>query len=93
MTESEALAYDGNPIDNLKPLADAGIPLIHVVGDADNVVPVSENTAIIEARYKALGGEIVVISKAGVGHHPHGLTDPTPIVDFVLKHAGLVSEK
>lgn len=31
-TEAQALAYDGNPIDNLKPLADAGIPLLHVVG-------------------------------------------------------------
>jgi len=23
-----------------------------------------------------------------VGHHPHSLQDPTPIVDFVLKNSG-----
>tara|TARA_R110002096_G_scaffold16106_11_gene55018 strand:+ start:5715 stop:6500 length:786 start_codon:yes stop_codon:yes gene_type:complete len=85
-TEEEALAYRGNPIDRLEPLAKAGIPLLHVVGDADDVVPVAENTAIVEARYLALGGSIKVIHKPGVGHHPHSLEDPTPIVEFIHKH-------
>lgn len=87
--EAEALAYKGNPVDSLAPLAKAKIPLIHVVGDADDVVPAAENTAIIEQRYKALGGEIVVIHKPGVGHHPHGLDKPQPVVDFILKAAGI----
>ena len=86
LTEADALAYRHNPIDNLKPLARAGVALLHVVGDADVVVPVEENTAIIESRYKKLGGEIRVIHKPGVGHHPHSLKDPGPIVAFVLKH-------
>jgi pimeloyl-ACP methyl ester carboxylesterase len=85
--EAEALAYKGNPIDVLAPLARAKIALIHVVGDADDVVPVPENTAIVEARYLKLGGEIKVIHKPGIGHHPHGLEDPTPVVDFILAHA------
>ena len=87
LTQEQAKAYKGNPIDNLNPLAMAGVPLLHVVGDADKVVPVSENTAIIEKRYKTLGGQIQVIHKTGVGHHPHSLKDPKPIVDFILKHA------
>ena len=33
----EAKTYKGNPVDNLKPLADAGVPIIHVVGDAGTV--------------------------------------------------------
>jgi pimeloyl-ACP methyl ester carboxylesterase len=82
------LAYNLNPIDNLEPLAKARVPLLHVVGDADTVVPVAENTAIVENRYKELGGTIQVIVKKGVGHHPHSLDDPTPIVDFILKHSG-----
>lgn len=86
-SESEALAYPGNPVDTLAPIAKAGIALIHVVGDADDVVPVAENTALIEERYKRLGGEITVIHKPGIGHHPHGLEDPSPVVDFILKHA------
>ena len=87
-TEAEALAYDKNPVDMLAPLARAKIPLVHVVGEADDVVPVEENTAVIERRYLALGGHMVVFRKAGVGHHPHGLDDPTAVVRFILEHAG-----
>lgn len=87
LTRQEAEKYQGNPIDNLKPLAIAGVPIIHVVGDADETVPVSENTAIIEERYNALGGFIKVIHKKGVAHHPHSLKDPKPIVDFILKNS------
>jgi len=88
LTEAEALAYKLNPIDNLALLAKADVPLLHVVGDADVVVPLAENTAIVEQRYKALGGQIKVIVKKGVGHHPHSLPDPAPIVAFILEHAG-----
>ena len=86
LTEAEALAYKGNPIDRLEPLAKAGVPLLHVCGDADTVVPMEENTNIVERRYKQLGGQITVIVKPGVNHHPHSLKDPTPIVEFILKH-------
>ena len=91
--EAEALAYPGNPIDVLEPLAKAGIALIHVVGDVDEVVPVAENTAIVEARYRKLGGEIQVIHKPGVGHHPHGLDDPTPVVKFIMDHVAGTAER
>jgi pimeloyl-ACP methyl ester carboxylesterase len=84
-SEAEALAYPGNPVDVLPLLATAGIALIHVVGDADDVVPVAENTAIVEERYRALGGTIEVLHKPGVGHHPHGLDDPAPVVEFILR--------
>ncbi|MGJ8641226.1 MAG: alpha/beta hydrolase family protein [Opitutaceae bacterium] len=86
LDEETALIYDKNPIDQLANLAKAGIPILHVVGDVDAVVPVAENTAIVERRYKALGGSIEVIHKPNVGHHPHSLNDPTPMVDFILKH-------
>jgi len=87
LTEETANDFKGNPIDYLEPLANAGVPLFHVVGQADVVVPVEENTDILEKRYKALGGKIEVIRKEGVGHHPHSLKDPKPIVDFILKHS------
>ena len=83
---AEAKVYKGYPVDNLKPLAEADIPIIHVVGDKDKVVPVSENTAIAEKRYKAFGGVFEVIHKKDTGHHPHSLKDPTPIVKFIEKH-------
>ena len=87
LTEAEALEFKGNPIDWLTPLAKAGIPILHVVGDADKVVPISENSDLIEKRYKALGGNIHVIHKPNVGHHPHSLKDPKLIVEFFLKYA------
>jgi len=86
-SEAEALAYRGNPVDTLEPLAKAGIALVHVVGDADDVVPPAENALIIEERFRKLGGTIRVIQKPGCGHHPHGLDDPTTLVDFILEHA------
>ena len=85
-SEAQALAYTKNPIDNLKPLADAKIPIIHLCGDADEVVPYSENTVILKERYEKLGGPITVIVKPGFKHHPHGLDDPVPIVNFILDH-------
>jgi pimeloyl-ACP methyl ester carboxylesterase len=85
--EAAALQYPGNPVDNLAPLAKAKVPLLHVYGDADDVVPWKENTGLIADRYKALGGDITLIAKPGVGHHPHGLEDSTPIVEFIEKHS------
>jgi pimeloyl-ACP methyl ester carboxylesterase len=87
LTEETALTFKGNPLDRLEPLAQAGIPILAVVGDADKTVPLAENTAILEERYTALGGRIEVIHKPGVDHHPHSLKDPQPIVDFLLKNA------
>ncbi len=84
--EAEALAYAGNPVDRLEPLARAGIPLIHVIGDADTSVPPASNSALIEQRYKALGGTITVFHKPEGGHHPHGLEDPTPVVELIKSY-------
>ena len=86
-TDAEALAYPLNPVDNLRPLAAAHLPIIAVGGDSDRTVPMEENILIVEARYRALGGVIKVIVKPGGDHHPHSLVDPTPIVDFILAHA------
>lgn len=85
-TDEQARAYRGNPVDNLAPLARAKIPILHVCGGADEVVPVEENTQLLEKRYRELGGNIVVITKPECGHHPHSLTNPAPIVRFVLEN-------
>ncbi|WP_437226974.1 GDSL-type esterase/lipase family protein [Planctomicrobium sp. SH661] len=87
--EAEAMAYKLNPVDNLAPLAAAKVPLLHVYGDADEIVPWEENTGLVAERYRALGGDITLIVKPGVKHHPHGLEDSTPIVEFIEKHASV----
>lgn len=88
-TEEEALKFGQQPVDSsvLKPIVDAKIPLLHVCGDADDVVPLDENTLVLKERVEKLGGSVRLIVKKGVGHHPHGLDDPKPIIDFILEHA------
>lgn len=86
LDEQDALTWRGNPVDILAPIARAKIPILHVVGDADDVVPVEENTDVLKARYDELGGQMHVIVKKGVGHHPHGLSDPVVIVDYIRTH-------
>jgi pimeloyl-ACP methyl ester carboxylesterase len=87
LSEAEAMTYPKNPVDQLAPLAKAGIPVLAVIGDADEVVPVSENINVVEKRYRELGGKIEVIRKPGGKHHPHSLPDPKPIVDFITAAA------
>jgi pimeloyl-ACP methyl ester carboxylesterase len=83
-SEQEALDYKLNPVDHLKEIAAAHIPILSVCGDADTAVPYLENSAIVKARYLALGGKMKVILKPGADHHPHSLVDPTPIVKAVI---------
>lgn len=84
--EQETLAWQGNPVDRLQKLADAGVKIIHVVGDSDSVVPYEENSLLVEKRYPAMGGEFKLILKKGIDHHPHGLDDPSEVVDFIIKN-------
>jgi lysophospholipase L1-like esterase/pimeloyl-ACP methyl ester carboxylesterase len=84
-SEQETLSFRGNPLDRVAALVKGKYPMLHVVGDADEVVPVAENTALFEQKVKALGGDIRVIHKPGVGHHPHSLANPQPIVDFIMQ--------
>jgi len=69
------------PLDNLAPLAQAHIPLLHVCGSLDPGF--NDNTQVVEQRYKNLGGQITVIMKEGVGHYPLAPQDPQPVVDFI----------
>jgi pimeloyl-ACP methyl ester carboxylesterase len=84
LSEGQALAYASNPIDALGPIAQAKIPILAVYGDADVDLPPEENILLLQSRYEALGGEIKVIAKPGVGHHPHSLSDPTSLLNFIL---------
>lgn len=85
-SEDVALQYNGNPINHMENLASYKVPILSVVGDVDVVVPVTENTALLQKRLVALGWDLTLIHKPDVGHHPHSLKDPKPIVDFILKH-------
>lgn len=88
LTEALSLAAKVSPLDRVEEVAAARIPIMIVAGDADDVVPFSENAAILAERYRALGGTIELIVKKGIGHHPHSLELPEPIVAFIREHAG-----
>lgn len=56
-----------------------------IYGEVDVVVPYDENGKILENYYRENNGNITVIGKENCGHHPHGLVDNTPIIEFVEK--------
>ena len=80
---SELTYYREHPIDKMPLLLENRIPIILVYGDSDKVVPYCENGAILEKYYRENGGTITAIGKKNCGHHPHGLEDNTPIIEFV----------
>jgi hypothetical protein len=71
------------PLDNLAPLANAGVHLLHVCGSFDPWL--KSQTRVAEKRYKELGGQITVIIKEGEGHYPLAPKEPQPVVDFIIK--------
>ena len=59
---------DHNPIDRLAPLAKAKVPILHLHGDSDKVVPLERNSGELARRYRALGGPVELIVIKGKGH-------------------------
>jgi len=86
LTESTVKDFKDIPLYNCIKLAEAKIPVLHVCGDKDPVVPMDENTNKLAKIFREAGGEIQIIIKKETGHHPHCLKDPKPIVDFILKN-------
>lgn len=91
LTEDEALAFRGNPVDVLAPIAAAGLPLMHIVSLNDRVVPPVENTFLLANRYRALGGTIEILevqegTEASSGHHFRH-PDPERVAAFIRTHA------
>lgn len=86
MTLSEMLNFRNNPIDVAHKVAESKIPLCIVSGDSDTVVPYCENGEHFAKMYKEASLPLIEIVKPGCDHHPHGLSDPTPIIEFVEKY-------
>ncbi len=73
-----------NPIDRLAPLAKAGVPIFHIQGDSDKVVPLEANSGEVAARYEKLGGKMTLEVVAGQGHNMwSGWFTSRKLVDFV----------
>lgn len=86
LTMSELICYRDMPMDKLPILVANKIPVVLVYGDSDQTVPYHENGILLERAYAGAGIDFEVYSKPGCDHHPHGLENPTPAVDFILRH-------
>lgn len=86
---SELICYRDMPMDKLPILVQYKIPVVMVAGDSDQTVPYCENGILLENAYRSVGLDLEVYIKPGCDHHPHGLEDPTPALNFILRHCGL----
>jgi predicted esterase len=78
-----------NPIDRLEPLANAKIPVLHIHGDRDELVPLEENSGLLAKRYALLGGNMTLKIIKGQGHNMwSGWFQNQDLVNFVIRHAG-----
>lgn len=84
MTLSELISYRNHPLDNFGKLAENKIPVFLVCGDSDKTVPYKENGRLLYEFYTAKGLDIKQILKENCDHHPHGLTDRTPLIEWAL---------
>jgi lysophospholipase L1-like esterase len=89
-SDDEARAYQSNPVDGLEPLADAKIPVLHMIGLKDKIVPAEENTFVLIDRYVKLGGPTSVIpctrGKQNLEGHHFPLETPQTVADFITYH-------
>lgn len=88
--EAALVAYDGDPLDLLEPIAKAKIPLRHVISMNDLIVPAEENTLEAKRRLEKLGWEmdLLIVDPATTineGHH-FPLVGISESVDFIRKH-------
>ena len=77
-----------NPIDRLAPLAKARVPIFHIHGDMDSVVPLEANSGIVSNRYLKLGGSMTLKIIKNQGHNMWtGWFRDEDLVNFILQHA------
>jgi hypothetical protein len=77
-----------NPIDNLAPLAKAGVKILQLHGDADTLVPTNANATELASRYRELGGEAEIVllglPAAKRGHDGPELYESAALLKFLL---------
>ena len=90
MTEAQLAAKlaEHNPIDRVESLAKARVPILHIHGDRDTMVPLDRNSAELARRYRQLGGDMTLKVIEGRGHDMwSGWFQCQELVDFVIDHA------
>jgi len=86
VNRSNIINFRNSPIDHMQTLIDNDIPVIMIHGNGDTMVIYEENGKVLEDFYKEKGGKLKLITRSMGKHHPHGLDDPTPIINFVEQY-------
>lgn len=89
LEELERRTSEFNPIDNLAPLAKAGVKILHLHGDVDLLVPTGANATELERRYRELGGQAEIVLLKGLGRTKRGhdgpeLYESAPMLKFLF---------
>jgi pimeloyl-ACP methyl ester carboxylesterase len=84
LEELDRRAAEFNPIDNLVPLAKAGVKILHIHGDEDKLVPMSANSTELARRYRELEGVAEIVVLPGLGHGGHELYESALLLKFLL---------
>lgn len=92
-TELQSALGKHNPIARLDPLAEAKVPIFHIHGDQDRVVPLEANSGMVARRYEKAGGPVTLKVIRDQGHNMwSGWFQDQDLVDFVINHAGRQSK-
>lgn len=86
-TLSDLINYRDMPYDRIHTLVENRIPVAMTAGDSDKIVPYVENGRYIEEAYRGTDIPFFLTIVPGRDHHPHGLEDPTPVIEFIRKYA------
>lgn len=90
-TEEKAMQFADNPKDNLEGLAAFKVPVLHVVGLNDSIVPNEENSFVLVNNYIKNGGPATIFpmtsgKQALQGHH-FPIENPAALADFIIKNS------
>ncbi len=78
-----------NPIPRLLSLAQADVPIFHIHGDKDKIVPLDANSGALKKAYQELGGSMELEIAPGQWHNMwRGFFECQALVDFVIAHVG-----
>ena len=87
-TELEANLKQHNPIPRIAALAKAQVPIFHIHGDKDKIVPLEANSAALENTYRRLSGSMQLKIAPGQWHNMwRGFFECQELVDFVITNA------
>lgn len=85
-TDSVDVLAAESPINKIDNIVKADIPLLMLLGMADNLIdPLTHGMVLVE-RFEQLGGNVELVKRNLYGHHPHGMDNPGRILGFILQH-------